>query len=42
MNKLFTIIVLWMMSRLPTLALAPERLSPPSGCLFLGKMVLQC
>ena len=37
MNKLFTFIVLWMMSHLPTLALAPERLSSSLGAYFLGK-----
>ena len=37
MNKLFTFIVLWMMSCLPTLAQAPERQSSPLGAYFLGK-----
>lgn len=37
MNKLFTFIVLWMMSCLPTFVQAPERQSSPLGAYFLGK-----
>ena len=36
-DRFLCVIVLWMMSRLPTLAQAPERQSLPLDTYFLGK-----
>ena len=36
-DRFLCVIVLWMMSRLPTLAQAPERQSSSLGTYFLGK-----